>query len=302
MSLAPVILFCYNRPEHTRKTLRSLKQNHLADQSMLIIYVDGPKAEATDEQKNKIVQVKKVIREEQWCKDVFILESDTNKGLASSVMQGVTQTLDKYGKAIVLEDDHLSDVWFLKFMNDALATYEDDTDVACISGYIYPVKEILPATFFLKGADCWGWATWKRSWELLRTDGKQLLKELEDQNLTSDFNFYNSYPYIPMLKDQIEKKNNSWAILWYASAYLENKYTLYPGKSLIHNTGIDGSGIHSGTGSEFDVVLENKEVQVVKQPVKENKEAKKIIAAYFGNIHNPKKQSLLKRFIKRFIN
>jgi hypothetical protein len=216
-------------------------------------------------------------------------------------MEGVTEVLNDYGKAIVLEDDHLSDVWFLKFMNDALGIYENDNDVACISGYIYPVKETLPATFFLKGADCWGWATWKRSWELLRTDGKQLLKELESKNLTSDFNFYNSYPYIPMLQDQIEKKNNSWAILWYASAYLENKYTLYPGKSLIHNTGIDGSGTHSGAGHEFDVVLENREVHVVRQMVKESKEVKKIIAAYFGNIHNPKKQSFVKRFIKRFI-
>jgi hypothetical protein len=301
MSLAPVILFCYNRPEHTRKTLMSLKQNHLADQSTLIIYVDGPKAEATEEQKNKIIQVKQLIREDQWCKEVIIIESDINKGLASSVLQGVTETLNTYGKAIVLEDDHLSDTWFLKFMNDALATYEDDTDVVCISGYIYPVKDTLPDTFFLKGADCWGWATWKRSWELLRTDGKQLLKELEDKNLASDFNFYDTYPYIPMLKDQIDQKNNSWAILWYASAYLANKYTLYPGQSLIHNTGIDGSGTHSGTGTEFDVVLANKEVQVVKQAVKENKQAKKIISAYFDNIHNPKKQPLIRRFIKRFI-
>ena len=148
MPLAPIILFCYNRPEHTRKTLLSLKQNYLAEQSTLIIYVDGPKAEASEEQKNRIAEVKKVIREDQWCKDVMIIESDTNKGLASSVMQGVTETVNKYGKVIVLEDDLVSDTWFLKFMNEALTVYENSSDVACISGYIYPVKGILPETFF----------------------------------------------------------------------------------------------------------------------------------------------------------
>lgn len=299
MALAPVILFAYNRPEHTRKTLLSLQQNYLANQSELYIYVDGPKANATEEQLQNSQNVKQVVHEQAWCKTVHISESTTNKGLSTSVTEGVTEILNRYGKVIVLEDDLVSDKWFLKFMNDALTMYEHQTEVACITGYIYPVDNTLPETFFLKGADCWGWATWKRAWNLLETDGAKLLKELETKNATRDFNFDDSYPYTQMLQDQIAKKNNSWAILWYASAYLKNKFTLYPGKSLIHNIGVDGSGTHSSTSTNFDVEIAHKEVKVEALTVKEHTEAKKIVAAYFKKIYEIPNESFFQKIVNK---
>jgi hypothetical protein len=234
---APIILFAFNRPEHTRRTLSALKQNHLADSSLLFIYIDGPKRDFTDEQIQKINAVKEVAKEEQWCSEVKIIESKTNKGLAVSIMEGVTQIVNNFGRVIVLEDDLVSDKWFLKFMTDALTVYENEDEVVSVTGYIYPVNKPLPNNFFLKGTDCWGWATWKRGWDIFENDGNKLLTELETKKLTSDFDFYDSYPYVQMLRDQIANKNNSWSILWCASAYLKNKYTLYPGHSLIQNIG-----------------------------------------------------------------
>lgn len=301
-ALAPIILFAYNRPEHTRKTLLSLKENFLANESSLFIYLDGPKPGATPEQVAAIEKVKQVVREQLWCKDVTIRESETNKGLAASIIEGVTQTVNAYGKVIVLEDDLVSDKWFLKFMNDALNAYETDANVACITGYIYPVKKALPETFFMKGADCWGWGTWKRAWDGLDLDGRKLLKELQNKGYEYDFNFYDTYPYIPMLKDQIHKKNNSWAILWYASAYLQGKYTLYPGHSLINNIGVDGSGTHSGVSDQFEVQFVNREIEVKKITVTEHKEAKKIVSEYFREIYSSPKKSLLKRIFEKFRN
>lgn len=298
MELAPIIVFAFNRPEHTRQTLEALMQNHLADKSELFIYIDGPR---TEEEKEKVNSVKKVTEEKQWCGKVSIIQSKTNKGLSASVMEGVTAIVNKYGKVIVMEDDLVSDKWFLKFMNNALTVYENETNVVCTTGYIYPVSKPLPETFFIKGADCWGWATWKRGWDLLETNGEKLLKELEEKNLTTDFDFGNSYPYLQMLKDQISKKNNSWAILWYASAYLKNKYCLYPGHSLIHNIGVDGSGTHSGTSSEFDIKLQNKEVKVDKIEVKEQKDAKVIIGNYFKKIRGISKESIFKRLVGKIV-
>jgi hypothetical protein len=122
---------------------------------------------------------------------------------------------------------------------------------------------------------------------------------LETGKLYSDFNFGDTYPYIQMLKDQIAKKNNSWAILWYASAYLKNKYTVYPGHSLINNIGIDGSGTHSGTSSSFDVKLKNSEIKVEKLAVTENNEAKKIVGEYFKSLYHTPKQTLFQKIINR---
>ncbi|MBK7668766.1 MAG: glycosyltransferase [Sphingobacteriaceae bacterium] len=181
MELAPIIVFAFNRPEHTRQTLEALMQNHLADKSELFIYIDGPR---TKDEIEKVNSVKKIAEEKLWCGKVSVVESKTNKGLAASVVKGVTDIVNKYGKVIVLEDDLVSDKWFLKFMNDSLTVYENETDVVCATGYIYPVSKALPETFFLKGADCWGWATWKRGWDILEINGDGLLKELEEK---SDF-------------------------------------------------------------------------------------------------------------------
>ena len=109
----------------------------------------------------------------------------------------------------------------------------------------------MPSTFFLKGADCWGWATWKRGWDLFEYDGKKLLKALIQKKLIYQFNYNNTFDFERMLKNQIEGKNDSWAIRWYASALINNKLTLYPGKSLIQNIGLDNSGVHSKNDAHF---------------------------------------------------
>lgn len=296
MSLAPIILFAYNRPDHTRQTLSALKNNVLADQSVLHIYVDGLKSGASNEAKERHEELKRIVKSEQWCKEVVIHESENNLGLANSVKKGVTEIVNQFGKVIVLEDDLITGKYFLKFMNDALVMYENSPEVISITGYIYPVKRLMPQTFFLRGADCWGWATWKRGWDLFEDDGKKLLNELESKNLIDDFNFYKSYPYAQMLRDQIEGKNDSWAILWYASAFIKDKLTLYPGISMVHNIGIDGSGMHSGAYTDkFNVKLNNNEVKLVSIPTKENERCKVNIAEYFYEVFGTKEKTFFEK-------
>lgn len=299
MTHAPIILFVYNRPEHTRHTLDALAMNEGAKESDLYIYCDGAKTDASEHQLQKISTVRSIAGSESRFKQVIVVARNTNMGLANSVISGVTEVLDKYGKAIILEDDLVSDRYFLSYMNQALDMYTHNEDVACISGYIYPVKKELPDSFFLKGADCWGWGTWKRAWTLFEKNGSKLLQELETRQLLHDFEFYGTYPYIQMLKDQIAGKNNSWAILWYASAYLKNRFTLYPGKSLIHNIGIDGSGTHSGKSEQFAVEIRNSPVMLAKIPIEENLSAKKIVSHYFASVFGTSKPSLFKRIFRK---
>ena len=124
MKLAPIILFVYNRPWHTEQTLRALMANELAVESELYIYADGPKPNATDEQLQKIREVRQLIRQEQWCGKVHVVESEKNKGLANSVINGVSEIVNKYGRIIVLEDDLKTSPTFLTYMNQALEYYE----------------------------------------------------------------------------------------------------------------------------------------------------------------------------------
>ena len=176
MSLAPIALFVYNRLEHLEKTINALQNNILALDSELYIFSDGAKDEKSSEQVNKIRKYIKTISE---FKKIIVIEREKNLGLANSIISGVTEVINKYGKIIVLEDDMVTSRYFLKYMNEALEYYENEDRVISIHGYIYPVKKELPNTFFMKGADCWGWATWKRGWDLFEHDGKKLLQELE---------------------------------------------------------------------------------------------------------------------------
>ncbi|EKD55813.1 MAG: hypothetical protein ACD_59C00032G0008 [uncultured bacterium] len=276
--IAPIVLFTYNRLWHTQQTINSLLKNDLADRSDVIIFSDGPKDVNS---RLKVDEVRKYIKTVNGFKNIEIVESETNKGLAGSIISGVTKIVNEYGRVIVLEDDMITSPYFLRFMNDGLNFYENNEEVISISGYIYPLKQKLPETFFLKGADCWGWATWKRGWDLFEANGQQLLNELEKQNLTYEFDYSGTSPFTKMLKDQIAGKNNSWAIRWYASAFLKQKISLYPGISLIQNIGNDETGVHCRKTSLFDVNLSNKPIKVNDRILKYNDEVVRMMSKFF---------------------
>jgi hypothetical protein len=294
MQLSPIALFVYNRLEHTLKTVEALKKNKLAPASELIIFSDGFKNEAD---KIKVDEIRKYLKSINGFKTVKIVEKDKNYGLAKSIIAGVTEVVNEYEKIIVLEDDLLTSPYFLKYMNEALDFYKDNQAVISISGYAYPVKTKLPETYFLRGADCWGWATWKRGWNLFESDGKKLLEEIINKKLSEEFDYGGSYPYTKMLRDQISGLVDSWAIRWHASAFINDKLTLCPGKSLVENIGFDNSGTNSSSSNKYNSPLYSKEIKIENIPTQESAEVRKIMADYFKN--NFAKPPFLRRIMEK---
>ncbi|MEO7621569.1 MAG: glycosyltransferase [Gallionella sp.] len=295
MTLAPIALFVYNRPAHTRQTVEALLKNELAGESDLIIYSDAQKKPEAAE---AVREVREYIRTITGFRSVSIVEREKNLGLANSIIDGVTSVVNERGRIIVLEDDLVTSPYFLRFMNDALDMYEREESVISIHGYVYPVAEKLPETFFLRGADCWGWATWKRGWELFEPDGEKLLASLKIEHLETEFNFGGSYDYLGMLDSQVKGENDSWAIRWYASAFLKNKLTLYPGRSLVLNIGNDNSGTHCGATEIFSGDIIARPVAVGGIPIVARLEARSAVAKYFAT----DKDSLLRQAMQRIGN
>ena len=281
-ALAPITLFCYNRPEHLRRTVEALQKNELAAESELIIYSDGPK---TDADAAKVNAVREYIRTISGFESVKINASPANKGLASSVIGGVTEVVNQYGRIIVLEDDLVTSPGFLRFMNDGLNVYVDEDAVISIHGYCYPVSGKLPETYFLKGADCWGWATWQRGWRLFEKDAGLLYKKLHEQGLLKQFDFDYCANYVQMLQANISGKNDSWAIRWNASAFIHNKYTLYPGQSLVNNIGFDNSGTNCGYISNFTMGNLCAGIKIKKAKVRECAAAYKQFRDFYNEIY-----------------
>jgi len=303
MSLSPIAIFVYNRPDHTKRTIEALKKNELAAISDLFVFSDGPKDNNLS--RSQVAEVRQYLKTISGFKSVKIIERLENQGLAKSIIAGVTEIVNIFGRVIVLEDDMITSQYFLQYMNEALDFYNNDDRVISIHAYIYPIKEKLPETFFLRGADCWGWATWKRGWDLFESDGQKLLDELKSKKLIKEFNFSGSYPYVQMLQDQIAGRNNSWAIRWYASAFLKNKLTLYPGKSLINNIGFDGSGTHCSGISKVggEIAVDNIQIKIGQIEVRENPEARWAVINYFKSQNGLAIRSLryLRMILKKII-
>ncbi len=296
---APIILFTYNRIDHLKKTINSLKKNKISKFSDLIIFSDGA---ATKKQNYSVQEVRSYINNITGFKSLKIYCRNKNCGLSTNIISGISKVFKKYDTAIILEDDLVLNKFFLKYMNDGLDFYKNENCVASIHGYIYPIKfkKKIPTYFFLKGADCWGWATWKRAWNKFDKNGKALLEKIDKKNLKKEFNFNNSYNYYEMLKKQISGKNDSWAIRWYASAFLGNMITLYPTQTFVKNIGTDGSGTHGSGNSKinFSKFSQKKytNIKELKIDLKENIIAKKYVEEYF----NKNSEFYLKKILKKF--
>ena len=295
--LAPIVVFTYNRPEHTLRTFNALLKNHLANESDIIIYSDSAK---TANHNKAVDEVRSFLSEITGFRSKKVIHRDNNFGLAESIIQGVTEVLQESEKVIVLEDDMVVSPYFLEYMNEALEQFVEDDRVISVHGYVYPVDFELPEAFFVKGADCWGWATWRRGWEIFEPNGQFLLDELMRRHLIQEFDYNGAYPYSNMLSAQIKGANDSWAIRWYASAFLAGKLTLYPGRSLVHNSGNDGSGTHCGNSDIMDIKLSETKIDLKNIAVESSRIGRKAFEIFFRQ----SQKSLLHQFfgkIKVFV-
>lgn len=264
--ISPIVLFIYNRSAHTKQTLEALSSNTLAQESDLFIFADGPKENASTETLEKIRQTREIVRSKKWCKNVTVIESEKNKGLAASIISGVTEIANKYGKVIVLEDDIVTGKYFLEFMNDALDKYENEKKVWHIAGWRDPVKNAEKGgSYFYPTMDCWGWATWADRWQYFKKDATYYQSVFTDE-MKFHFNIEGAEPgNWAQIEQNASGKINTWAIFWYATLFLKNGLCLAPTKSLVRNIGLDNSGVHCGE-SPKQIIKDSIDFEVEKFP------------------------------------
>lgn len=247
--LAPIVLFVYNRPDHTRRTLAALAANSLAAESDLIIYADGPKK---PEHAETVRQAREIARAATGFKSVTLIERSENFGLARSIMTGVSDVCADRGRLIVIEDDLVVAPEFLTFLNAGLDRYQNETRVLQISGYAYPAHDRSTADcFFLPMISCWGWATWARAWEKFDPDMTGLARLESDPAARRRFNIDDTYDYYGMACQQRLGKIDSWGVRWQLSLFANDGLVLYPRDSLVYNAGVDASGTHGAGHAAF---------------------------------------------------
>lgn len=295
---APIVLFAHRRPRHLRRLVESLLANPEAPATTLHIYCD---AAGRPEHRAGVDAVRRYVEGIGGFASVERVFRERNLGLAQSVIDGVTACLRRHERIVVLEDDLVVSPFFLRYMNDGLACYADDAQVASIHGYTYPMAGELPETFFLRGADCWGWATWRRAWRHFDADGSALLAELRRRKLTRAFDLDGAYPYTRMLENQLAGRNDSWAVRWHASCFLQDMLTLYPGRSLVANLGTDDSGTHVSYTTDYEVRLAPGPVAVRRLPLTESVTATAALSTFFRRKRSPARRirNVIRRMVRR---
>ena len=243
MQLAPIALFVYNRPDHTRRVVASLLKNPLAAGSELHVFCDGPRDRDAEESVNA---VRSYVHGIEGFADVRVYEQSSNRGLAESIVYGVDRLCEQYGRVIVVEDDLLLAPHFLAYLNTALERYQEDPRVMQVSGHMFPVKvDVADDALFLPFTTSWGWGTWASAWKLFDPAAKGHAALRKDRSRRQAFDMDGAYDYFSMLEAQLAGKIDSWAIRWYLSVFVNEGMVLYPRKSLVQNIGFDGSGTHT---------------------------------------------------------
>lgn len=246
---SPIIIFAFNRPESFEATVESLKHNPESSDSDLFIFIDG--ARSKDGEIELVNQVKAIANNVNGFKSVTVYSSPVNRGLGPSIISGVTDIINRFGKVIVIEDDLIVQPNFLAYMNQGLSRYENNKEVFSICGYSNKIKvpkDYAYDAYFCVRSSSWGWATWRDRWETVDWD-------LDDwpsvESNRRAFNKWGGSDCFGMLKGWKEGRNKSWAIRFCYAQFIQNKVSLFPVRSMLSNNGFDGTGTNCKKWSRF---------------------------------------------------
>lgn len=309
MKLAPVIIFNYNRPDHSLRTWDALSRNQYAAETELYLYCDGPKANATEEMRQRITELH--AQAKQYAMDapkagkfkaVHVVCAEKNKGLANSIIGGVSEVIAKHGRVIVLEDDLLTSLYFLKYMNEGLERYDSRKSVFTICANRPPVNKMaIPAdyeydVFVSQRSMSTGWATWADRWQMVDWSMGYLPSLLKDSNQIDALNRAGK-DMLYMLQLQRDHKIDSWAVQYGYAHFANHAVAIMPCVPYVDNIGFDGTGIHSGS-DETD--FRNNVVLAPENPrwLDVLYEDKRIINAFYAYC-NIEKLPLWKRAIRK---
>lgn len=261
--MTPVAIFAFNRPQLLKRTLEALAANPGASETDLYLFVDGPRGE---KDLQAVAETRAVAAEATGFHTVTPIVSEVNKGLAASIVGGVSRVLEDHGTVIVLEDDLRVMPGFLSFMNAGLERYRDCPEVFSVCGYsnrISMPRDYPYDTYFCARSSSWGWATWRDRWE--KVDWNPSSEAIRRERF--GFNRWGGSDCTRLLKAWKTGKNNSWAIRFCFAQYLAGAVSLFPAKSLVDNSaGFDGNGTNCHRYTRFKFELDERVAPVFRFP------------------------------------
>jgi hypothetical protein len=239
----PVVLIVFNRPHHTERVFEVIRQ---AQPSKLLVIADGPRPNRPED-KEKCASARAIIDRVDWECQVLKNYSDINLGCDPRIIDGLNWVFDTVEEAIILEDDCIPHPTFFTYCEELLDRYRHDQRVMNISGQnvLFGRKRTEYSYYFSRFTLCWGWATWRRSWQYFDV-GLKLWPEVQDKRLMKDIL---EDPYAVKVWERTAQmlydgRLTGWDFKWMFSCWLQNGLCIISDRNLVTNIGYGAEATH----------------------------------------------------------
>lgn len=241
---SPILLIVFNRPDSTKRVFAEIRK---ARPSKLFVAADGPRANRSNEAEI-CTQVREIVSDVDWQCELVTLFRDQNMGCKRAVSGAIDWFFEHVEQGIILEDDCVPTDSFFPYCDELLDRYALDASVAQISGSTFISGAAgTNSYYFTKYADIWGWATWRRAWQLADMSMKDWPEWRDNQGLQK---LCGSTPAFVEYWRQIFDSTHAgavdtWDYQWMFTCWKLGLRTVKPAKMQICNVGFDSNATHT---------------------------------------------------------
>lgn len=267
----PILFIVFNRPDTTRRVFEVIRK---VKPSRLYIAADGPR-ETVASDKYRCEEVRSIKDSVDWDCEVKVLFQEKNLGCKKGPITAIDWFFKNEEEGIILEDDCLPNASFFTFCSDLLKRYRDNNTIMHISGNNFQQgnKRGEASYYFSKYSHSWGWATWRRAWNMFHPslekfdtfDASQIIKEVPVGADAQKF-------WIKNFR-QTMQGNDSWDSLWMYTIWHNDGVCILPNVNLVFNIGFSNEATHTKGKDTIQDEVQEISVMVYSKEVILNKEA-----------------------------
>jgi len=231
----------------------------------LYVAADGPRSNSPDDYQ-LCQQTRRIVDDGiDWPCTVFRLYRNHNLSLDKAVSQAITWFFDHEAEGIILEDDCVPHPSFFQFCAELLEFYRNDKRIMCITGnnFQYSMGDYPWSYYFSKYNHCWGWASWRRAWDLF-DERLSLFPDFVNakvlDSMSSNYGFSRYWKNI--FKACFEGRISPWDYRWTFACWAHHGLTCTPKVNLVTNIGFVAEATHTTDSSSPWAKLPSKEIEL----------------------------------------
>lgn len=239
----PIAAMVFNRPHFAQALFETIRR---VQPKRLFVVCDAARPDRDDEAE-RVAQTRAAFAHIDWPCEVTRIYADQNMGCGLRIRSGISTAFEDVERLIVLEDDCRPNETFFRFCDQLLRRYADDPRLMAVSGNCFHEEVPEDASYyFSKYAHCWGWATWRRAWQLYDDTICDWPNIVLSQRYSDLFETEHEMAYWTYQFDRIARgRCDTWDLQWMLTCWFNEGLTALPCRNLVENLGFSDDATHT---------------------------------------------------------